>query len=211
MIQSDQMRKKRSAGTGRDVVGSMRLFIAIPLRNNMKKLVRDIQNSFREQNIRGNYTPEENLHITLAFIGEYNDPDEVLEAMENVSFQPFSVTMDRVGSFDEIWWAGFTESEEMNHLARKLRRALAEAGVPYDRKKFKAHVTVLRKPRYDRQGRKIPVSFEPETMQVDRISLMRSVRGKNGMIYTELGAVYAERQLDRRHEFDVLDKTGDNR
>ena len=56
----------------------MRLFIAIPLRNNMKKLVRDIQNSFREQNIRGNYTPEENLHITLAFIGEYNDPDEVL-------------------------------------------------------------------------------------------------------------------------------------
>ena len=189
----------------------MRLFIAIPLRNNMKKLVRDIQNSFREQNIRGNYTPEENLHITLAFIGEYNDPDEVLEAMENVSFQPFSVTMDRVGSFDEIWWAGFTESEEMNHLAGKLRRALAEAGVPYDRKKFKAHVTVLRKPRYDRQGRKIPVSFEPETMQVDRISLMRSVRGKNGMIYTELGAVYAEQQLDRRHEFDVLEKTGDNR
>ncbi|MBQ4176489.1 MAG: hypothetical protein II640_03380, partial [Lachnospiraceae bacterium] len=106
---------------------------------------------------------------------------------------------------------GFAESEEMNSLARKIRRALAEAGIPYDRKKFKAHVTALRKPRYDRQGRKIPVSFEPETMQVDRISLMRSVRGKNGMIYTELGAVYAERQLDRRHEFDVLDKTGDNR
>ena len=203
--------KENSAENGRDVVGFMRLFIAIPLRNNMKKLVRDIQNSFREQNIRGNYTPEENLHITLAFIGEYNDPDEVLEAVGSISFQPFSVTMDRVGCFDEIWWAGFAESEEMNSLARKIRRALAEAGIPYDRKKFKAHVTALRKPRYDRQGRKIPVSIEPETMQVDRISLMRSVRGKNGMIYTELGAVYAERQLDRRHEFDVLDKTGDNR
>ena len=203
--------KENSAENGRDVVGFMRLFIAIPLRNNMKKLVRDIQNSFREQNIRGNYTPEENLHITLAFIGEYNDPDEVLEAVGSISFQPFSVTMDRVGCFDEIWWAGFAESEEMNSLAGKVRRALAEAGIPYDRKKFKAHVTALRKPRYDRQGRKIPVSIEPETMQVDRISLMRSVRGKNGMIYTELGAVYAERQLDRRHEFDVLDKTGDNR
>ena len=189
----------------------MRLFIAINLTSEMKRILKKAQDSWRTYGVRGNYTPEENLHITLAFIGEYNDPDEVLEAVGSISFQPFSVTMDRVGCFDEIWWAGFAESEEMNSLAGKVRRALAEAGIPYDRKKFKAHVTALRKPRYDRQGRKIPVSIEPETMQVDRISLMRSVRGKNGMIYTELGAVYAERQLDRRHEFDVLDKTGDNR
>ena len=192
-------------------VNHMRLFIAIKLNGRMKKQVREVQESFRRQGVRGNYTPEENLHITLAFIGEYGDPDGVLEAMENADFQPFSIIMDRVGCFDDLWWTGFADSEELNSLAGKVRRVLADAGVPYDRKKFKAHVTVLRKPRYDRQGRKIPVSFEPETMQVDRISLMRSVRGKNGMIYTELGAVYAEQQLDRRHEFDVLDKTGDNR
>lgn len=169
----------------------MRLFIAIRLDSSMKRLAGDIQRAFREQNVRGNYTPEENLHITLAFIGEYSDPDAVLDAMTGVSFQPFSVTMDSVGSFDGVWWAGFSKSRELDSLAGKLRRALAEAGVPYDRKKFKAHVTVLRKPERDRQGSMIPVSIAPETMLVDRISLMRSDRGKNGMIYTEVGSVYA--------------------
>ena len=73
----------------------MRLFIAIKLNGRMKKQVREVQESFRRQGVRGNYTPEENLHITLAFIGEYGDPDGVLEAMENADFQPFSIIMDR--------------------------------------------------------------------------------------------------------------------
>lgn len=33
---------------------------------------------------------------------------------------------------------------------------------------------------------------EPVSMQVDTISLMRSDRGRNGMIYTELGTVEAD-------------------
>ena len=36
------------------------------------------------------------------------------------------------------------------------------------------------------------MSIEPASMQVSRISLMRSTRGKNGMIYTELGSVAAQ-------------------
>ncbi len=31
--------------------------------------------------------------------------------------------------------------------------------------------------------------MKPATMTVSRVSLMRSDRGKNGMIYTELGSV----------------------
>ena len=48
----------------------MRLFIAIQLNQKMKQLVSDVQDTFRWQQVKGNYTPEENLHITLAFIGE---------------------------------------------------------------------------------------------------------------------------------------------
>ena len=36
--------------------------------------------------------------------------------------------------------------EELEKLAKKVRRALSEAGIPFDRKKFKAHTTILRKP-----------------------------------------------------------------
>lgn len=170
----------------------MRLFIAIKLNGRMKKQVREVQESFRRQGVGGNYTAEENLHITLAFIGEYGDPDGVLEAMENADFQPFSIIMDRVGCFDDLWWTGFADSEELNSLAGKVRRVLADAGVPYDRKKFKAHTTFLRKAEYGRHSQTIQADPEPVSMSVDRISLMRSSRGKNGMIYTEIGSVPAQ-------------------
>ena len=170
----------------------MRLFIAIQLNEALRQLATGVQDTFRQFGVRGNFTPTENLHLTLAFIGEYGDPDEVLDAMESISFAPFAITMDKVGSFDELWWTGFEESEKLEQLVRKVRRALADAGIPFDKKRFKPHVTILRKPDYSR-GRKIShMSIEPAGMVVDRISLMQSTRGKNGMIYTELESVTAQ-------------------
>ena len=170
----------------------MRLFIAIQLDDKLKETAVNVQDTFRMMNVRGNFTPKENLHLTLAFIGDYSDPDEVLDAMESFSFSPFDITMDKVGCFDELWWTGFAESEELEALVRKLRRALADTGIPYDRKKFKPHVTVLRKPDYSKGRRISHIGIEPASMQVDRISLMQSTRGKNGMIYTEIGSVTAQ-------------------
>ena len=170
----------------------MRLFIAIQLNQKMKQLVSDVQDTFRWQQVKGNYTPEENLHITLAFIGEYGDPDEILELMQKVSFKSFSITMDKVGCFDELWWTGLEESNELETLVKSIRHVLADAGIPYDKKKFKARVTFLRKPVYANGRRIAHMSIEPASMQVSRISLMRSTRGKNGMIYTELGSVAAQ-------------------
>ena len=168
----------------------MRLFIAVGLSSDVKRAVGNIQDKFRRQQISGNFTPRDNLHITLAFIGEYSDPDRVLEALESVSFYPFSIKMDRVGSFGDLWWMGFEDSRELESVVRRVRHALADAGIPFDNKKFRAHVTILRKPQYYRGS--IPHSeMETVSMKVESISLMQSVRGKNGMIYTELGKVKA--------------------
>lgn len=168
----------------------MRLFLAIPLSREMKRQAKDIQADFRRQRVRGNYGPEENLHVTLAFIGEYDDPDRVLACLDSISFQPFTVTADRVGSFGSLWWMGFQPSAELERLARQIRRALAEGNIPFDRKRFQAHVTLLRKPECpDRQA--VFPEPEPVTMTVRSFSLMQSTRGKNGMIYTELGFVSA--------------------
>ena len=68
----------------------MRLFIAIPLSEKMKQSVADTQGAFRFRGVRGNYTPEENLHVTLAFIGEYGDPNAVLDALETSFGNPSS-------------------------------------------------------------------------------------------------------------------------
>jgi len=172
----------------------MRLFIAIQLNDEMKDALVKMQNAMKRQGVTGNFTRRENLHLTLAFIGEYSDPEDVREVMEQVEFDAFALTLDGVGAFGNLWWAGIGSEGEtdgtdaLKSVAKRLRRALSDAGIPFDRKKFSPHITLVRKAQ-SIDGR-IPsgvLENVPEAdMIVDRISLMRSDRGKHGMIYTEL-------------------------
>lgn len=165
----------------------MRLFIAIPVSRAVRQSLLSMQEDMRRQGIRGNFTKPENLHLTLAFIGEYSDPDYILEVMEQVPFLPFRLCLDGFGHFGDLWWIGLTGSEELAAYVRRLRHALAEAGVPFDRKKFSPHITLVRRTVMERE--KLPRLRVPNTdMEVQRISLMRSDRGRDGMIYTELGS-----------------------
>jgi len=87
----------------------MRLFIAIKFNSEIKNALLSMQEQLKRANIRGNYTKPENLHLTLAFIGEYGDPDYVLETLEQVKFKPFELALDGVGSFGDI--VGVIEEE----------------------------------------------------------------------------------------------------
>ena len=72
----------------------MRLFIAILLSEKMKNALINIQNEMYDKGIRGHFTPEENMHLTLAFIGEYPDTVPVTEALEAVAFTPFDISLE---------------------------------------------------------------------------------------------------------------------
>lgn len=163
----------------------MRLFIAINFDDNMKDALAQMQESMRRQGIRGNYTRTENLHLTLAFIGEYGDPDAVSEALAAVPLEPFRLALRGYGNFGNLYWAGLEDSDRLSAYVKRLRRALAENGIPFDRKIFSPHITLLRQ-----ASEGIPKLRVPSVaMEVRRVSLMRSERGKNGMIYTEIGCV----------------------
>ena len=60
-----------------------------------------------DHGVRGNYTPEENMHLTLAFIGDYPEPQAVMDALSGVEFAPFDLALDGIGSFGDLWWAGW--------------------------------------------------------------------------------------------------------
>jgi len=165
----------------------MRLFIAINLSEELKTALINAQNAMFDRGVRGNYTTEENLHLTLAFIGDYPDAEPVTEALAAVSFTPFELSLDGIGCFGDLWWAGIKDSAPLTAVARRVRRALAESGIPFDRKRFSPHITLIRKASRDAAG----IQVAPTAMTVHTISLMRSDRGRNGMIYTELGGVEA--------------------
>ncbi|MBR2511818.1 MAG: RNA 2',3'-cyclic phosphodiesterase [Firmicutes bacterium] len=166
----------------------MRLFIAIKFNRKMKDHLISMQEDLYAQGFRGNMTKPENMHLTLTFIGDFDDPDQVIEIIDGIRFEPFSLKIEGTGAFGDLWWAGLEKNEALSALVKKLRHRLAEAGIPFDRKKFKPHITLIRRakqvskpsPRRGAAGKK------PPEMTVDHISLMRSDRGKGGMVYTEL-------------------------
>ena len=168
----------------------MRLFIAIELEEEMRDALTQVQAYLRRRRVEGNYTKPENLHLTLAFIGEYNDPEQVLDVMQRVPLAPFPIRLEGFGCFGDLYWCGLEGEPALDAYVRRLRRALADAGIPFDRKRFSPHITLIRRARFDR----LPAAEVPEAaMTVERVSLMRSDRGGNGMIYTELGTLEAER------------------
>ena len=147
-----------------------------------------MQDTLRTYGIRGRDTVPENMHLTLAFIGDYDDPEYVKGVVDSIEIRPFEISLKGVGAFGDLWWAGLENSAPLAAVSRRLRRALAEAGIPFDRKKFSPHITIIR--RADGRLSDVPeeelAAISGVSMTVDHISLMRSDRGKHGMIYTEL-------------------------
>lgn len=166
----------------------MRLFIAVNLSPPMKSALTDAQRTMFDRGVCGNFTPEENLHLTLAFIGEYPSAEAVMDALTGVAFTPFEITLDGVGRFGDLWWAGLRESAALTAVVRRIRRAIAENDIPFDRKRFSPHITLLRRASREVAG----ITIRPASMTVHTISLMSSRRGRNGMIYTEVGAIEAD-------------------
>ncbi|MBQ7715400.1 MAG: RNA 2',3'-cyclic phosphodiesterase [Clostridia bacterium] len=161
----------------------MRLFAAIELTDEMKDELCAAQDGLRRAGVRGNFSKRENLHLTLAFIGEYPDPSRVLGALDEVRFEPFKISLGRAGSFRSVFWIGIEDEREASRLAAKVRESLAARGIPYDKKPFSPHITILRQP---------SVSDLPETsaprasMTASKITLFRSDRGVRGVVYTAL-------------------------
>ena len=165
----------------------MRLFIAVPFDENILSTLTKFQDELKALGMLGRFPPRENLHLTLAFIGEFVDPDAVMDALASVRFTPFRIRLDGMGNFRDLYWVGLAKNAKLKNYVKRLRRALAERNIPYDRKRFSPHITLVRSAVFRGDFEFPQVDPPAGEMQVRRVSLMRSERGKHGMIYTEIG------------------------
>ena len=166
----------------------MRLFVAVEPSPGFRAALTDVKEKLQEAGVTGKYREDAGLHLTLAFIGEWPDAAEVLEALPAVK-EPFSITLSHPGIFPgaNVLWAGVEPSEELEQMASRVRKNLEIAGIPFDRKAFKAHITLARKPVVP-DGIVLPEIAVPRvSMIVDEVCLYRSDRGENGMEYTVVG------------------------
>ena len=123
----------------------MRLFIALPVPAELRRTLENAQAALRRQGVRGRFTPAENVHLTLAFLGNVEDPAPVIKALQGLRLPRAALTFDRLTAFGDVLVALFKRSGALDRYVTALRAALDEAGVPYDKKAFRPHITLCRK------------------------------------------------------------------
>lgn len=161
----------------------MRLFIAIPLAEEMKKELVACMHDLKKQGVEGSYVPAQNLHLTLAFIGEYDNPAQVKKVLESVPLQPFRLSLSEKGNFGDILWAGVKGNQKLKTYVKDLRGALKAAGIPFADDKFIPHITLIRKA----SARKsYEVRLPKAEMMVKKASLLKSEMKGGKTVYKEM-------------------------
>lgn len=161
----------------------MRLFIAIRLSDDMTKTLVNLMHDLKKQGIEGSYTPAQNLHMTLAFIGQYDDPEKVKSVLKRIPLPEFRLSLSDFGNFGSILWAGVKGNQKLKTYVKDLRSALDAEGIPYDRDKFVPHITLVRK--YSAK-RPYKARMPKAEMIVKKASLMKSEQKNGKAVYKEI-------------------------
>ena len=170
----------------------MRLFIAVNLSGEAgEQLCRTIGH-LRKLAVRGSFTRRENLHLTLAFLGETAEVDTAKAILDAVGrFGPIPLVFCGIGSFcgrrsEKLYWAGVEKSSPLYDLQAELCKNLREAGFALESRPFCPHITLGREvilaPGVD--AKRLERLMEPVAMQAERVSLMRSDRVGGKIAYT---------------------------
>lgn len=177
----------------------MRVFIAIDFAPNVKEyLFRTVQ-ELKKESIGGNFTRYENLHLTLAFLGEVSSklvPD-IMRVMEQAvkNQDSFELKIHGLGKFlhqeERLYWCGIRENEALVRMQQALLKALKESNFTVDDKPFRPHVTLGRRCRMRQSFHETEFSkkITAISMKVTKISLMKSEHKEGRLTYTSLGEV----------------------
>ena len=174
--------------------GNIRAFAAIPVPEDVADILEDLQ----EDLPAGNPVPGENMHLTLAFLGEVRQPDleEVHLAFERLRAPPFEVALTGLGQFGgsapRAVYAAVEDDPALRHLQAKVEQAARGAGIDLPRRRFVPHVTLARlKGRRDEAAavatfttRRATISVPP--FEADAFCLFRSLLRRDGPVYDEL-------------------------
>lgn len=170
----------------------MRLFVALLLEEEPKETLWQMAQQLKGEALQGNITRRENLHLTLAFLGETERKEDICRAMDQVGGREFAMTFDRMGKFrrdgGDLYWAGVSHCPPLLAVQRRLSRALKAQGFALEEREFRPHLTlgrqVILSP--EAEERTLAERFFPVTTQVRAITLMKSERVGGKLTYTPI-------------------------
>ena len=123
-----------------------RLFVAI----RPPEAIRDLLVDAMDDSPELRWVGDEQLHLTLRFIGEVERPvaDDLAAALAPLRFERFDLRINGVGRFDQkrggALWAGVEPKAPVAALAAKVERACQSVGIEPERRAFHPHITLAR-------------------------------------------------------------------
>lgn len=182
---------------------TLRLFVGIELPPAVVSEIESLQRRLRSRSPRLRWSPPENVHLTLRFIGASPEAelDRVRSALANVpAFAPFTLRTAALGVFGGararvLWWGLGGELGSLLQVQRAVEAALAENGiVTPDAQAFRPHLTLARAPETASAAERRAVQSlagtePPEAVEftVKEFSLFRSKLFGERAIYENLG------------------------
>jgi 2'-5' RNA ligase len=177
-----------------------RLFVAIRPPENVCDLLIDAMDD--SPDLR--WVSEEQLHLTLRFVGEVERPvaNDLAVALGTLRSERFDLRISGVGRFDQkrggAVWAGVEPKAPVAALAAKVERACQSIGIEAEKRSFHPHVTLGRwsgrsSPTADRLVARLG-GLASDPFAVQRFSLFESHLSRHGPHYE----VVAEYELGGR-------------
>lgn len=180
-----------------------RIFLAIDIDDGVRERVGAAQDNLRSCGGKIRWVAPKNMHVTLCFLGNMADDllAEVCEAARRVAseHQPFDFDVRGVvcvppGGRLRMLWVGVDEGGgEMTRLQADLADALAELGLPKEKRRFRPHLTLARvKFMKDAGGIRSAAAEQAETnlgtVRAAQVTVYSSKLSPEGPAYTVVAA-----------------------
>lgn len=99
---------------------------------------------------QGRSVPSQNLHLTLAFLGDVDVSrvDTIIALADGFSIPAFDLVFDHLGYWKkpQVVWAGTRDvPPALTKLAYDLQAGLRALNIPVDEREYVPHLTLLRK------------------------------------------------------------------
>lgn len=169
-----------------------RLFVAIslplPIRTQLLDLMGGVAGA--------RWQDEEQLHLTLRFIGEVGNrlAEDVDTALHSVRHPPFEIALSGVGAFERrgqptALWAAIAPHDALRALHKKIDQALIRAGLEPEGRTYHPHITLAR---FGRGGAPLQPFLESASsltsapFKVEDFRLYESHLTSEGAVYSPL-------------------------
>ena len=171
-----------------------RLFVAVRPPEHIRDLLIDAM----DDSPALRWVPDDNIHLTLRFIGEVERPlaNDIAAALDRVRSPAFELRISGVGKFEQrnggALWAAIEPKEPTAALAAKVERAIQQVGLEPERRAFAPHITLAR---WNRPNAEAVDTFltrnanlRSEAFMVKRFILFESKLSRHGAHYEEVSA-----------------------